>query len=57
LNRRTVELISEQFPELVERRGKLELKGEEERDEKRAMSSELEELVKSVRSTKSVVRK
>jgi nucleoside-triphosphatase THEP1 len=29
LNRRTVELISEQFPELVEGIGKLELKVEE----------------------------
>ena len=42
MNLRTVELISE----LVEGIGKLELKVEEERDEKRAMSSELEELVK-----------
>jgi hypothetical protein len=37
VNRRTVELISE----LVEGIGKLELKGEKERDEKRAMSGEL----------------
>jgi hypothetical protein len=46
LNRRIVELISEQFPELVEGIGKQELKVEKERDEKRAMSDELEELVK-----------